>query len=62
MKAPFSQYLVSIKSAIKTLIESLEKSNPQIKNNIYKSIQNVNLDTLIGYKQNGEKHSFLGKY
>ncbi len=25
MKAPFSQYLVSIKSAIKTLIESLEK-------------------------------------
>ena len=46
----------------KRLIESLEKSNPQIKNNIYKSIQNVNLDTLIGYKQDGEKHSFLENY
>ena len=46
----------------KRLIESLEKSNPQIKSNIYKSIHNVNLDTLIGYKQNGIKHSFLETY
>ena len=46
----------------KRLIEQLEKTNPQIKNNIYKSIQNVNLDTLIGYKTKGEKHSFLDTY
>ncbi len=46
----------------KRLIESLEKTNPQIKNNIFKSIHNVNLDTLIAYKTNGEKHSFLETY
>ena len=46
----------------KNLIAELEKTNPQIKNNIYKSIQNVNLDTLIGYKQNGIKHSFLERF
>lgn len=46
----------------KRLIESLEKTNPQIKNNIFRSIHNVNLDTLIAYKSNGEKHSFLETY
>ena len=46
----------------KRIIAELEKTNPQIKNNIYKSIQSVNLDTLIGYKQNGIKHSFLEQF
>ena len=46
----------------KRLIESLEKTNPQIKNNIFRSIHNVNLDTLIAYKTNGEKHTFLENY
>ncbi|MCR4719567.1 MAG: ATPase [Firmicutes bacterium] len=46
----------------KRIIAELEKTNPQIKNNIYKSIQNVNLDTLIGYKQNAIKHSFLEQF
>lgn len=27
--------------------------------NIFKSVENVNLDTVISYKQNGEKHIFL---
>lgn len=45
----------------KRLIESLEKTNPQIKNNIFRSIHNVNLDTLIAYKTGGEKHTFLEK-
>ncbi|MBO4896696.1 MAG: ATPase [Clostridia bacterium] len=52
----------SKRQVTKQLIAELEKDNPQIKNNIYKSIQNVNLDTLIGYKQNGIKHSFLEKF
>lgn len=45
----------------KRLLESLEKTNPQIKNNIFRSIHNVNLDTLIAYKTGGEKHTFLEK-
>ena len=46
----------------KRLIESLEKTNPRIKNNIFSSIHNVNLDTLVAYKTNGIKHSFSEKY
>ena len=46
----------------KRLIEHLEKTNPQIKNNIFKSIHNVNLDTLLGYKTDGVKHSFLENF
>lgn len=53
---------VSKRQETKRLIETLEKDNPQIKNNIFRSIHNVNLDTLIAYKQNGEKHSFLDSY
>lgn len=46
----------------KKLIEYLEKTNPQIKNNIFRSIHNVNLDTLPGYKTGGAKHSFLENF
>ena len=53
---------MSKRQETKRLIESLEKTNPRIKNNIFRSIHNVNLDTLIVYKTNGEKHSFLEKY
>ena len=30
--------------------------------NIFKSIENVNLNTVIGYKKNGVRHSFLEEY
>lgn len=30
--------------------------------NIFKSVENVNLDTVVAYKQNGEKHYFLEAY
>lgn len=29
---------------------------------IFKSVENVNLDTVIAYKQKGEKHHFLDTY
>lgn len=53
---------MSKRQETKRLIESLEKTNPRIKNYIFRSIHNVNLDTLIVYKTNGEKHTFLEKY
>ncbi len=46
----------------KLLIESLEKKNPNVVNNIFKSAENVNLNMVIGYKQDGEKHTFLDWY
>lgn len=47
---------------IKNMIKELKKVNPQVESNIFKSVENVNLDTVIGYKQNSVKHSFLESY
>lgn len=47
---------------IKELIRELKKTNPFVEGNIFKSVENVNLDTVVGYKQNGERHHFLDTY
>ncbi|MBO5488468.1 MAG: ATPase [Eubacterium sp.] len=47
---------------IKQLIKDLKKVNPFVEGNIFKSVENVNLSTVIAYKQNGVKHSFLETY
>ena len=40
----------------------LAKTNPFVEGNIFKSVENVNLSTVIAYKQNGVKHHFLDDY
>lgn len=47
---------------VKELIKTLKKVNPFVEGNIFKSVENVNLDTIVAYKQNGEKHCFLESY
>jgi tRNA(Ile)-lysidine synthase TilS/MesJ/rhodanese-related sulfurtransferase len=47
---------------IKKLIAKLKQTNPFVEGNIFKSVENVNLDTLVAYKQNGVRHSFLDTY
>ena len=47
---------------IKNMIRELKKTNPQAESNIFKSVQNVNLDTVIGYKKDSVKHNFLEFY
>lgn len=47
---------------IKNMIRELKKTNPQVESNIFKSVQNVNLDTVIGYKNDSVKHNFLEFY
>ena len=46
----------------KKLIAQLKKDNPTVESNIFNSIDNVNLDTVIGYKKNGVRYSFLDDY
>ncbi|MCR4674048.1 MAG: ATPase [Lachnospiraceae bacterium] len=53
---------VSKRLEIKHLIEELKKVNPFVEGNIFKSVENVNLKTIIAYKENGIKHSFLETY
>lgn len=52
----------SKRAEIKRLIKSLSEVNPFIEKNIFRSVENVNLDTVIGYKKNGERHHFLDEY
>ena len=47
---------------IKKLIATLKKGNSYVEANIFRSVENVNLSTVIAYKENGVKHSFLDKY
>ena len=52
----------SKRTEVKELIQSLKKINPYIEGNIFKSVENINLNTIIAYKENGVKHSFLDNY
>jgi len=47
---------------IKELIRQLRQINPFVENNIFKSVENVNLSTIIAYKQEGVRHHFLDEY
>lgn len=46
----------------KKLIENLKKTNPFVESNIFRSVENVNLDTVIEYKKDGVRHNFLDEY
>ncbi|MDO4458805.1 MAG: ATP-binding protein [Clostridia bacterium] len=46
----------------KKLIQEIKKTNPQVEANIFHSMENVMLDTVIRYKKNGVVHSFLDDY
>ena len=47
---------------IKELIRTLKQKNPCVEGNIFKSVENVNLDTVVEYKTEGVRHNFLERY
>ena len=47
---------------VKELIRILKEKNPFVESNIFKSVENVNLDTVVAYKQGGVRHHFLDTY
>ncbi|WP_026666659.1 ATP-binding protein [Butyrivibrio sp. AE2005] len=46
----------------KKLIERLKKDNPFVESNIFRSVENVQLNTIIEYKKDGVRHNFLDEY
>ena len=52
----------SKRQEVKALLKKLRQGNPNIDKNIYNSILNVNLNTVIGYSDKNGKHSFLDDY
>lgn len=47
---------------VKRLIAQLKESNPFVEGNIFKSVENVNLETVIAYKNHGVRRHFLDHY
>ena len=52
----------SKRAEIKQMIAALSKQDPQIPARIFRSVENVNLDTVVAYKQGGKVHHFLEDY
>ena len=48
--------------AMKNLVKELRKQNKNIDYNIFKALDNVNLECVLGTKKYGEYHSFLDEY
>lgn len=52
----------SKRKEVKELISNLKKNNKNVDINILRSSYNVNLDAIVGFKENGKTGSFLDKY
>ena len=52
----------SKRGEMKKLIKKLNKKDQGVDMNIFNAMHNVNMDTIIEYRKNGEKHSFLEEY
>lgn len=52
----------SKRAEIKKLIKTLHDTNQYTEANIFKSVENVNLSTVIAYKKDGITHNFLDTY
>lgn len=53
----------SKRKKVKELIAAIAKEDPEIEQNIFKSVENVNLSTVIAYKdKDGERHPFTDEY
>ena len=47
---------------VKELIRQLKEKNPEVEAHVFRSVENVNLNTVIAYKKDGVKHHFLDSY
>ena len=54
--------VTSKRMEVKELIAELKKDNPFVEANIFRSVENVNVDTVIAYKKHGVRHRFTDDY
>lgn len=52
----------STRLKVKNFIRQIKNQDPQIEGNIFKSVENVNLETIIAYKDKTGTHHFLDEY
>lgn len=56
--------MLSKRQEMKTLVKNLRKTNPDVDDCIFRSLHNVNMATIPGWRDSdsGEKHSFIENY
>ena len=52
----------SKRAEVKQLLKTLNRQNSNVMDNVFKSIHNLQLDTMPGWKTEGVQHSFLEDY
>ncbi|MBR2523917.1 MAG: tRNA 2-thiocytidine biosynthesis protein TtcA [Clostridiales bacterium] len=52
----------SKRQEIKELIAKLKETNPAVEANIFRSVENIDIDAVIAYKKDGKRISFLEDY
>ncbi len=52
----------SKRQEMKMLVKKFRQTNPHIDMNIFRSMHNVNLSTVIGYREEEKRHHFLDTY
>lgn len=52
----------SKRKEIKELIKNLQKTNKFIEYNIFKSVENININQIMGYFDKNKKYNYLDKY
>ena len=54
--------MLSKRKTVKGMIREWKKTNPQVEQNIFKSVHSVNLNTILGYKTDDSEYFFLDDY
>ncbi len=54
--------VASKRQEVKLLLRELRKTNPDVEKSVFRAIHKCNVDTMVGFKQNGAAHSFLEFY
>ena len=52
----------SKRKEMKELIKNMRKINPDVDHNIFKALENVNMNCILGWHKNGKVYSFLDEY
>ncbi len=52
----------SKRKEMKELIKNMKKINPNIEQNIFKALENVNMNCILGWHKDGKDYSFLDEY
>ena len=55
---------ISKRKEIKRLIADIKKINPAVDDNLFRSVHNVNLASIVGWRDSdsGDKHSYIENY